>query len=226
MNDANTDRGAPRLVVADSGSTLRSQNLTDIVDEWGDESFPASDPPSGWQGRNEPLTNDPRTPRPPANELVVRWLQESDTGWAEELLGQAFGGRLVARLGELVDALASPGFVAEQDGEPVGLVTFERGTQVEVVSIAASVTQLGVGTRLLEAVLAEVAPKRVWLVTTNDNLDALRFYQRRGFHIDAVYPGAVDVARRFAKPAIPMTGNYGIHIRDEIVLVREPVLNP
>ena len=44
--------------------------------------------------------------------------------------------------------------------------------------------------------------RRVWLVTSNDNLDALRFYQRRGLRIVDVAPGAVDAAGQL-KPAIP-----------------------
>jgi len=62
----------------------------------------------------------------------------------------------------------------------------------------------------------------VWVVTTNDNVDALRFYQRRGFHISAVRPGAVDHARTHLKPTIPSTGSHGIPIRDEIELTLRP----
>jgi ribosomal protein S18 acetylase RimI-like enzyme len=59
---------------------------------------------------------------------------------------------------------------------------------------------------------------RIWLVTTNDNVDALRFYQRRGFRLRALRPGAVDEARRLLKPRIPATGIYGIELRDELEL--------
>jgi hypothetical protein len=58
---------------------------------------------------------------------------------------------------------------------------------------------------------------RIWLITTNDNLDALRFYQRRGYVIAAVHSGAVDRARRL-KPGIPEVGYYGIPIHDEVEL--------
>jgi hypothetical protein len=58
----------------------------------------------------------------------------------------------------------------------------------------------------------------VWLVTTNDNLDALRFYQRRGFRLAKLRRGAVDAARSRLKPTIPEVGSFGIPIRDEIVL--------
>ena len=66
-------------------------------------------------------------------------------------------------------------------------------------------------------VARELALDRAWLVTTNDNLDALRFYQRRGMRITAVAAGAVDAARAL-KPAIPAIGAYGIELHDELTL--------
>jgi hypothetical protein len=60
---------------------------------------------------------------------------------------------------------------------------------------------------------------RIWVVTTNDNLDALRFYQRRGFRLLALRPAAVDAARRSLKPSIGTVGSYGIPLRDELELV-------
>ena len=56
------------------------------------------------------------------------------------------------------------------------------------------------------------------MLTTNDNLDALRFYQRRGFRLAELRPGAVDRARERLKPEIPRTGEHGIPLRDELVL--------
>jgi len=76
-----------------------------------------------------------------------------------------------------------------------------------------------VGTALLEAVerLARAAGcEHLWLVTTNDNIDAIRFYQRRGFRIAAVNADAVTESRRKLKPGIPEIGAYNIPIRDEI----------
>jgi ribosomal protein S18 acetylase RimI-like enzyme len=76
------------------------------------------------------------------------------------------------------------------------------------------------GTALLDGarrVASGLGLRRVWLITTNDNVDALRFYQRRGLCIAAVHPGAVDRGR-LAKPAIPLDGEYGIPIHDEIEL--------
>ena len=58
----------------------------------------------------------------------------------------------------------------------------------------------------------------MWLITTNDNVDGLRFYQRRGFHLVELHAGAVDRSRESLKPGIPETGEYGISIRDELEL--------
>jgi GNAT superfamily N-acetyltransferase len=151
--------------------------------------------------------------------LAVRPFAKPDVGWAEALIDADFGGRWQARLGSVIDALACPGMVAELIGERAGLLTFaEEASSVEIVYLEATVKQRGVGSALIAAVVERAAGRRLWLVTTNDNLDALRFYQRRGFRIAAIHPRAVDEARRTLKRSIPEVGNFGIPIRDEIVL--------
>ena len=55
-------------------------------------------------------------------------------------------------------------------------------------------------------------------MTTNDNLDALRFYQRRGFRLVALRPGAVDESRVSLKPQIGVSGDFEIPLRDELEL--------
>jgi ribosomal protein S18 acetylase RimI-like enzyme len=111
--------------------------------------------------------------------------------------------------------------VAERDGERVGLLCYRDDGDGwwELAVISAVAGHTGVGSALVSAFLERIGPGgRVWLVTTNDNVDALRFYQRRGFRIRAVRPGAVDEARRTLKPEIPELGRYGIPLRDEVEL--------
>ena len=79
---------------------------------------------------------------------------------------------------------------------------------------------IGIGTRLIQAVTqaAQAAGcKRLWLITTNDNLHALRFYQKRGFTLVSIYRNAVDAARQM-KPHIPLIGDDQIPLHDEIEL--------
>ena len=128
----------------------------------------------------------------------------------------------VARLGELVDARRHPALVAEVDGEMVGVLTWVlRERSMEVLTLHAAPRWAGTGTALVAAakrVADASGARRLWLVTTNDNIDALRFYQRRGFRLARVHAGAVDRSRAMLKPAIPQSGEHGIPIHDELEL--------
>ncbi|HEX6867833.1 MAG TPA: GNAT family N-acetyltransferase, partial [Candidatus Limnocylindrales bacterium] len=130
-----------------------------------------------------------------------------------------------ARSGELVDPLDHPRLVATVDGAPAGLLTYiVRGDACEILTLHAVARGHGVGTTLIDAVARVAAGagcRMLWVVTTNDNTDALRFYQRRDFRIRVVRPGAVDVARERLKPEIPLIGDHGVPIRDEIELERQ-----
>lgn len=124
--------------------------------------------------------------------------------------------------GRLFDVLDHPGFVAEAGGEWLGYATYQvEGAALEVTVLEALSPRRGVGSALLAAcvgVAVEQGLGRVWLVTTNDNLRALRFYQRRDFVLVALRPGAIDEARRTLKPEIGLVGNDDIPIRDELEL--------
>ena len=151
----------------------------------------------------------------------IRRFAAGDVESAEQLIGAELGGRIQARLGATIDALACDGLVAEVAGRFAGILTYVAdGADVEIVYLEAVERGAGVGTALLEAVAETTGADRMWMVTTNDNLDALRFYQRRGFRICDVRVGGADDARRTLKPTIPAVGNFSIPIRDEIVLER------
>jgi GNAT superfamily N-acetyltransferase len=149
-------------------------------------------------------------------EITMRAFGREDEDWADRLVSAEFGGRMQARRGELIDALGCPGIVAERAGSQVGLLTYRMDDKAaELVYIEVTRKLAGIGSALLEAFLTIAGGRRVWLVTTNDNLDALRFYQRRGFVICELRPGALDDARRMLKPQIPAFGSFDIPIRDE-----------
>jgi GNAT superfamily N-acetyltransferase len=146
----------------------------------------------------------------------------ADGEWLQRYLDEHWGGTTQARRGELVDVRELPALIAERDGDPIGLLCYRRdGERVwELVLLDAVPGHTGVGTALVAALVDHVGPgSRVWVVTTNDNVDALRFYQRRGFRLDALRAGAVDEARRGLKPLIPPSGRYAIPLRDELELV-------
>jgi ribosomal protein S18 acetylase RimI-like enzyme len=154
-------------------------------------------------------------------DVVLRPVQESDRPTVEWLTTQLWGAPEVIVHDEAFYPAALPGIIAERGGRILGLLTFDvRPGVLEIATINALEQHTGIGTLLIEAVRAEAKRRgchEITLTTTNDNLSALRFYQRRGFRLAALRPGAVDRSR-MRKPEIPRTGDYGIPLHDEIDL--------
>ncbi|MCC6616886.1 MAG: GNAT family N-acetyltransferase [Anaerolineae bacterium] len=155
------------------------------------------------------------------SELSIRALTDADRGWLRDIIRQQWGSEIVVSRGHTYDPASLPGFVAEQDAQVAGVATYHvEGEACELVTIDSLIEGRGIGTALIEAVAGAARTAsclRLWLVTTNDNVDALRLYQKRGFRLSALYPDAIAQSRTL-KPEIPLSGAYGIPIRDEIVL--------
>ena len=156
----------------------------------------------------------------PVGPIVQPYEPHDDEPWAERFLDAHLGGRRQARRGEIIDVLEPGlGLIA---GDGLGLLTYRfEGDGMELTAIAAWPRGRGTATALVNA-LMEIARARavarIRVVTTNDNLDALAFYQRRGFRLAELRVGAVDEARRTIKPGIPLIGEHGIELRDELEL--------
>jgi 2-oxo-4-hydroxy-4-carboxy--5-ureidoimidazoline (OHCU) decarboxylase/GNAT superfamily N-acetyltransferase len=164
--------------------------------------------------------------------IRIRDLTPVDHDWAAELIASESGGtRMIARLGEVIDPLTLDGLVAEVDGQPVGLATLRPSPDagLEVLTLHAALRGHGVGSALLTAA-REVAARggwpRLWLLTTNDNLGAIRFYLRWGMHVERVHEGAVDRDRRL-KPSISVVNrDNGIPITDLVEFAVDPQSPP
>ena len=156
--------------------------------------------------------------------VTIRPTEPTDRIVVERLQLQLWGSEIAVGHGTVFRPADLPGFLAEDADKVVGMLTYQQQdpTTVEVVTLDAVWRHAGIGTALLDAaatVAAAAGATRLVLTTTNDNVDALRFYQRRGFHLIALRPGALEHSRQL-KPAIPLTGNYGIPLTDELELER------
>lgn len=151
--------------------------------------------------------------------LVVREPRGEERPWIERQLRERWGSVTVVSRGQAHDAAQLPALVALDEEGIVGLATFRiEAGQCELITLDALREGRGVGSALLAAVAdraAEHACRRLWLITSNDNLNAIRFYQRCGMRLVAVYTGAIDEARQL-KPSIPTTGQYGIPVHHEL----------
>jgi GNAT superfamily N-acetyltransferase len=157
--------------------------------------------------------------------VSVREVVEADRPTLAAFVRDRWGSERMAVRGRLVRPADLAGFVAEARGALMGFAAYEvRGDATELLLLDVVGMGAGVGTALVQAVreAAVAAGSRcLMVVTTNDNVEALRFYQRRGFRLAALRVGAVDDARRTLKPEIPELGDSGIPIRDELELVMD-----
>jgi ribosomal protein S18 acetylase RimI-like enzyme len=145
----------------------------------------------------------------------VRRLRDDERGWVRSQVEALWGARIVVAHRVVYEPASLEGFVAEDGGRPVGLLTYlVEDDACEIVTIDAFEPGRGIGTALLDAVKA-LGHRRLWLVTTNDNVRAQRFYERSGFRLVAVREGEIERSRRL-KPQIPGVGEAGVPIRDEL----------
>jgi DNA-3-methyladenine glycosylase I len=177
--------------------------------------------------------------------FTIRPLQREDREWVAHFLDKHWGSTQMVTRGRVLYGHLLPGFVAERlrpsdddtstkeadddateenpivTMEKIGLLTYNlEEKECEIVSLDSLVPNIGIGTGLVNELIEaakEGGIKRLWLITTNDNLPALRFWQKRNFELVQVHRNSIEEARRL-KPQIPITGINGIPIRDEIEL--------
>jgi ribosomal protein S18 acetylase RimI-like enzyme len=154
------------------------------------------------------------------NDLfTIRPIIPADQDWVRQKIIASWEAEIVVAHGELFRPADLPGFAALAAGEPIGLLTYHlQGANCEIVTIDSWREGIGVGTALIEAAkqaASQAGCGRLFLITTNNNLHALRFYQKRGFVISAIHINAIAESRK-RKPEIPLVDEQGLPIRDEI----------
>jgi len=152
--------------------------------------------------------------------MNLRPITPEDREWIAEMIGTAFGSvRLISNEHLIEDASLLDGFAAEIDARPIGCALInEVDGDTELVALVTVYRGAGVGAALLDAVVERGRRdgwKRLWLVTSNDNTDAIRVYQRAGWDWTEFRRDAITRARA-TRPEIPELGNHGIPVRHEI----------
>lgn len=151
----------------------------------------------------------------------IRPIAESDRPKIAKFLTERWGNPQIVTRGRVHQADQLPGFIAYNQERIAGLITLRIDRQAcEGISLDSLCEGRGLGSKLLakgEEFSRSHGCRRLWLVTTNDNTSAIRFYQKRGYRVVAVHRDAVTESRRL-KPSIPKTGASGILIQDEVEL--------
>lgn len=153
----------------------------------------------------------------------IREIDESLRKEVGELIKKNWGSSAMISKDQVhyIDKL--PGYVMVEDNKIIGLITYNiRDNQCEIVSLDSWISNKGIGSKLIGKVIEkseELGCSRLWLITTNDNTRAIRFYQKRGFGISGLYLNSVVRARKI-KPEIPLFGYDNIPILHEIEFER------
>ncbi len=131
---------------------------------------------------------------------------------------QWFSTKMIIR-GKVIDMTAVEGIFALENERIIGLITYiAYDDTLEITSLDSLCENQGLGTALLLKVI-EIAKKnkcrKIVLITTNDNIKAIRFYQKRGFDMACLYRNAMDISRQL-KPEIPLIGEDDIPLKHEI----------
>ena len=149
----------------------------------------------------------------------IQAITPNDREMVNCFLREQWGDTMMILRGERVELGGAPGFIAWEDEEFAGLVTYKIDTkECEVLSLNSLKEGQGIGTALMDKVISlarAVGCQRIKLITTNDNVHAMRFYQRLCFDMAALYRNAMEVSRRM-KPSIPLIGMDGIPLRHEV----------
>lgn len=155
--------------------------------------------------------------------VSIRPLIPDDKEWVMGVLLENWTSNIIVTRGVTYEADNLPGYVAEIEGKRFGLLTYNiKNEELEIVTMNAIEERKGIGTALLnevEILAKQNSCKRIWLITTNDNTDTLRFYQKKGYEIRTIHRYAIEESRKI-KPQLPFIGKFGIPIRDEIEMER------
>ena len=153
--------------------------------------------------------------------MMIRQIDQADRKQIDAFIVRRWYTMQMVVHGERIDLGSADGFYTCDGNEITGLITFRaREKEMEILSLDSLHEHRGNGTALLNAATEEARNsglERIMLMTTNDNLPALRFYQKRGFDLVRIHRNALEQARKI-KPEIPLTGMDGIPLRHEIEL--------
>jgi len=154
--------------------------------------------------------------------MNIRKIQNNDRTWVNEFIRNHWGSEKIIVHNEIYVPAELEGFIAEDNERKIGLITYHIiKNSCEIVTLNSTIEHRGFGRELVKSVIEETKLKGcelIWVVTTNDNIRAIEFYQKLGFQLIMVYPDAVNYSRKL-KNEIPLTAENGIAIRDELEFV-------
>jgi len=153
------------------------------------------------------------------SDFEITEIRPEDSPFIASFIADSWGSTMSVSRGRIFNTVALPGFIYIKNKRVIGLVTYNiEKENCEIVTLNSLHNNRGLATQLIIKVIEKAKEndcKRIWLITTNDNTNAIRFYQKRGFEWVGFYKDSMNESRKL-KPEIPEFGDNGIPIRHEI----------
>jgi GNAT superfamily N-acetyltransferase len=153
------------------------------------------------------------------SDFDITEIRNEDSSLIASFISDSWGSPMSVSKGRIFNTTDLPGFIQKRDEKTIGLVTYNIDkNDCEIVTLDSKLNNRGLATQLINKVVGKAKNngcKRVWLITTNDNTNAIRFYQKRGFEWVGFYRNSMDDSRKL-KPEIPEFGDDDIPIKHEI----------
>lgn len=151
--------------------------------------------------------------------MIFQEINEQNRLAINQFIQENWYSTVIVIRGKIVDMTLVDGIAVYESNSIIGLITYEiRNDECEILSFDSKHENQGIGTELIKRVI-EIARnqgcRKLKLITTNDNINAIKFYQKRGFNMVRLYHNSMDISRKL-KPSIPMIGEYGIPLMHEI----------
>jgi len=150
--------------------------------------------------------------------FTIEPITETYKSAVNDYITENWAGPYIVTKGNLIDTRSNAGFVAINDKNIIGYVLYNIvDGDCEITVLESMLENQGIGNALVKTVIEKAIHEgctRIWLITTNDNTRAIRFYQCIGFTLRAVHINAINESRKL-KPQIPQTGYDGIPIEHE-----------
>ena len=152
-------------------------------------------------------------------DFLITDIKNKDRNLITAFIIENWGSPIIVTRGRIHNSAELSGFVYKENNKITGLVMFKiENDRCEIISLDSKIENKGLGTSLINKVIdysRENGCKKIWLITTNDNIKAIKFYQKRGFQWTGFYKNVIEVSRKL-KPEIAELGFNGIPIKHEI----------